>query len=546
MPLLARGFSSSYLAGEAIARTFLPLDFRSGDDRRARTRAAAARRAPAELLAVLRAQQASLPASPARARNLEALAAGGTAVVVTGQQVGLFLGPLYAFYKAASAVAVARALAEESSVRCVPLFWLQTEDHDYAEIAATTVAGAGGRPVALALPPEPEAEARVSIAHRRLPAEVAGLLDALGDLLGPGPAAQETLALLRAHYRAGRPLAAAFGGLLAELFSDEGLLVLDPRTAPIAALAAPLYRQALDGAAEIERRLEARRAGLAEAGFEEQIPTRPGCALVFGHRDSATGPRYRLQPPARPGETAGDSWGLAGCSARWSRAELADALERDPLRFSTSALLRPLVQDTLLPTAAYVGGPAEVSYFAQAAPLYEHFRVAMPVIVPRASFRYVDPHTQRRLGELGLRADDLARAKTDLVTLLPRVAAPGAARVAAQITPAVDQIAATVAALDPRDRNLTRAAERTRAHVARALERLATRYARKLAEREGVALARLARIRDALLPGGAPQERVYGWPSLAGRIGPAELKALVFARLADAGPFAAGLRELQP
>ncbi|HVV52757.1 MAG TPA: bacillithiol biosynthesis cysteine-adding enzyme BshC, partial [Polyangia bacterium] len=437
---MPRGFESSYLAGEAIARTFLPLDFRSGDDRIARTRRAAARRAPAELVAVLRAQQAALPPSRAREENLEALAAGGTAVVATGQQVGLFLGPLYGFYKAASAVAVARALSAEAGVRCVPLFWLQTEDHDFAEIAAATVAGHGdGRPIALALPTEPPAEARVSIAHRRLPAEVAPLLDALADQLGPGPAAAETLALLRAHYTAGRSLAGAFAGVLAALFAEEGLLVLDPREARVAALAAPIYREALAGAAAIERRLDERRAALAAAGFDEQIPARPGCALVFGHRDAATGPRYRLQRPT----DAAAPWRLAGCEAAFTPGEIEGALARDPLRFSTSALLRPIVQDTLLPTAAYVGGPAEVSYFAQAAVLYQHFQLDMPLIVPRARFRCLDPHTRRRLGELGLGADDLARPDAELLARLPGARAAGlpsaaelGARVAAEIAPA--------------------------------------------------------------------------------------------------------------
>jgi bacillithiol biosynthesis cysteine-adding enzyme BshC len=549
MPLVARGFSSSYLADEEIARPFLPCDFRSGSDRTARARAAAERRVPAPLIALLRAQQAALPPSPARAANLEALAEGRTASVVTGQQVGLFLGPLYGFYKAASAIATARALAAEAGVRCVPLFWLQTEDHDFAEVASAIVAGPGGEPVELSLPPEPAAEARVSLAHRRLPDEVGPLLDALADLLGPGQAAQETLALLRAHYTAGRPLGAAFAGLLGALFAEEGLLILDPRAAPVAALAAPIYREALAGSVEIERRLDARRAALAAAGFDEQIPSRPGCALLFGHREAATGPRYRLERP----DTAGAPWRLAGGETAFTPAEIDAALAREPLRFSTSALLRPIVQDTLLPTAAYVGGPAEVSYFAQAAPLYEHFRLAMPVIVPRASFRCLDPHTRRRLGELGISADDLSRADTEIVMRLPHLepkgtpsAAEVAGRVAADVMPVVDQIAQTVATLDPRDRNLTRAAERTRTHVGRALERLTARYARKLAQLEGATLARLARARDALLPGGVPQERAYAWPSLAGRIGPARFKALVLAHLADPGPFTTGLRDLRP
>jgi bacillithiol biosynthesis cysteine-adding enzyme BshC len=552
-----RPFSSSYFAGEEIARRFIPLDFRSGADRAARTRAAAERRVSPPLVAVLRDQQAALPASRARAHNLEALASGQTAVVATGQQVGLFLGPLYGFYKAASAVAVARALEAESGVRCVPLFWLQTEDHDFAEIASATVAGVGGEPVALSLPLGSAAETRVSVAHRHLPPEVGALVDTLAELLGAGPAAKETLALLRAHYTAGRPIAQAFAGVLAELFADEGLLIFNPREARVAELAAPIYREALDASTTIGQRLDERCAALAEAGFDQQIPMRPGCALLFGHLGAATGPRYRLERQIGTPGTSGSSdssgsWRLAGSDGLFSRAEITEALAHDPLRFSTSALLRPIVQDTLLPTTAYVGGPAEVSYFAQMGPLYEHFRLAMPLIVPRGRFRCLDPHTRRRLAELGLAADDVARPQAELVARLPHTASgafPSApqltARVAAEIAPAVEQIAAAATALDPKDRNLARAAKRTQAQVARALMRLTGRYARKLAEREGVALVRLARVQNALAPGGVPQERAYAWPSLAGRLGPAALRTLVLGRLAAVGPFTTALQELE-
>ena len=558
MPSVPRPFSSSYFAGEEIARRFIALDFRSAADRMARTRAAAERHVPAALLTVLRDQQAALPPSRARAHNLEALAAGGTAVVATGQQVGLFLGPLYGFYKAASAIAVARALETESGVRCVPLFWLQTEDHDFAEIASATVAGRGGEPVTLSLPVETATEARVSLAHRLLPSEVGALLDTLAELLGTGPAAQETLALLRAHYVLGRPIAQAFAGVLAELFAEEGLLIFNPREARVAALAAPIYREALGACTSIGQRLEEQGAALAAADFEQQIPLRPDCALVFGHLGAANGPRYRLERKIETAGTSGPSgtsgsWQLAGGDGAFSNQEIADALAHDPLRFSTSALLRPMVQDTLLPTAAYVGGPAEVSYFAQMGPLYEHFRLAMPLIVPRGRFRCLDPHTRRRLAELALGADDIARPQAELVARLPNTASrefpPAAdltARVASEIAPVVAQLAAAAAALDPKDRNLGRAAERTRAQVARALARLTGRYARKLAEREGVALGRLARVQNALAPGGVPQERAYAWPSLAGRLGPAALKALVFERLAAVGPFTTALQDLEP
>ncbi len=398
---MGRAFSSSYFAGEATARPFLPFDFRDAADRDTRTRAAAGRRASEALIEVLRAQQAALAPSPARAAALDALAAGGTAVVATGQQVGLFLGPLYGFYKAASAVAVARALEADSGVRCVPLFWLQTEDHDFAEIASVAIATSDGGTLRLALDADAGSPARASVAGRRLGAEVSSLVDRLAQALGPSAAAAETMDVLRRHYQPERPIAAAFAGAMAELFADEGLLFFDPRDVRVAALAAPIHRRAIAAADDVVRRLQERSAALAAAGFDEQIPCRPDCALSFFHPDGPQGDRFRLARrsyvPGVPG-----AWGLSGRDDIIPPAVLDAALAREPLRFSTSALLRPILQDSLLPTAAYVGGPAEVSYFAQLAPIYDAFELTAPLVVPRARFRCVDASTRRRLAALGI------------------------------------------------------------------------------------------------------------------------------------------------
>jgi bacillithiol biosynthesis cysteine-adding enzyme BshC len=547
MPSVARAFSSSYLAREVIARRFIPVDFRSPEDRVARVRAAAARPVDPTAIAVLREQQDRLPASPARSHAADVLARGGAAVVATGQQVGLFLGPLYGLYKAASAVAMAGALGQEAGAPCVPLFWLQTEDHDFAEIASATVAGRDGRPVRLALEAT-NADARVSIAHQRLGPEVGRLLDGLADFLPASAAADETLALLRAHYVEGRPLAGAFAGVLAALFADEGLLVLDPRDVRLARLAAPIYETAIRDCDEIAARLEARRVALAEAGFDEQIPTRARCALAFFHQGRADGPRFRLERPAADG-----TWRLSGCDDAVDDAAIAEALARDPLRFSTSALLRPIVQDTLLPVAAYVGGPAEVSYFAQLGPIYDHYGLAPPLVVPRARFRCVDAPTRRLLDALHLAPADLARPDAELAARQAVARPPGAPdpaalarRITDEIAPAVDAIATAIESFAPADRNLARAAARTRAHVGRALERLTNRYSHLLAERDGVVLGRLARLRDALAPGGVPQERAYAWPSLAGRHGPLALKRLVLDGLAGDALFSTEEKELRP
>ena len=553
---VGRSFSSSYLAGDAAAAAFLPRDFRQRVVRIAAARQAAERRVDAALLATIAEQHAVLPASAARDRNLEALAGGRTAVVVSGQQVGLFLGPLYTFYKAATAIAAARVIEHESGVRCVPLFWLQTEDHDFAEIAGSTAAARDGSPVRLALPEGAPELQRTSVAHRRLGPEVTGLLDDFAELAGETPAARAVVALLRAHYRPGQSMASAFAGALAAIFADEGLLFLDPRDARVAALAAPIYRRAITDAGAIDGLLARQGQRLRDAGFDCQVALRAGSPLVFFHAHGAAGPRCRLQMgtlkgfPDPPDAGDGATWRPDAGGASVSTAALLDTLARDPLCFSTSALLRPIVQDALLPTAAYVGGPAELSYFAELDPLYDHFGVSPALAVPRARFRCVEAPARRALDALGLTADDVARPLPELLARTATPATDGAPdadhlrrRIDAEIAPVVGAISDSVVDAEP---ELARAAERTRISVARALRRLTDRYARMRAERDGVTRHRLERLRAALYPDGVPQERVFGWPTLAARIGAAQFKQLVLDRLAEVGPFATALQELRP
>jgi bacillithiol biosynthesis cysteine-adding enzyme BshC len=408
------------------------------------------------------------------------------------------------------------------------------------------VAGPDGQPVRLQLAEAGEVQPRVSVAHRCLGTDIDGVLDQVASLLDGQPGAGEVLALLRAHYRPGRSLAAAFAGVLATLFADEGLLFLDPRDARIASLAAPIYRSCLEEADLIERLLQDRQAALSAAGFATQVPVR-SCALVFFHQDRAAGPRFRLQKGAREGAGA---WALAGTTARVADAELLDLLAREPLRFSTSALLRPIVQDALLPTVAYVGGPGEINYFAELGPLYQHFEVVPPLLVPRARFRCVDARTRRWLEQAGLVAADLAQPSRDIRARLHPAVPAGSpdpqelrARVARQILPAVEEIASAISATGE---SLRRPAQRTRDSVAHVLERLIGRYARGLVERDETTLRRIEKLEMVLNPGGVAQERFYGWPWLASRLGPAVFKRLVFERLEQAGAFATDILELLP
>jgi uncharacterized protein YllA (UPF0747 family) len=335
---------------------------------------------------------------------------------------------------------------------------------------------------------------------------------------------------------------------MASVFSDDGLLLLDPRDGRIAELATPVYRRCLDDCGSIEQMLHERSKALADAGFSEQVSVRDGGALLFLHRDAVTGPRVRMLQ--NPKAMTGTDWLLAGSHDTASAAEVDRLLAREPLRFSTSALLRPIVQDTLLPTVGYVGGPGEINYFAQVQPLYAHFGLEPPLLFPRARFRLLDVPTRRRLAQLGVAANDLC-LPTD--QLLLRLAAPSQATtspallretVERQILPAMDALVATVGA--QADPGLQKLAKRTRQRVAYRFDHLLARYARVLAEKDTTTMQRLQRLQWTLCPDGIPQERFYSWPWLASQVGISAARRLVLDHLAAHGPFVTDLQDLEP
>jgi bacillithiol biosynthesis cysteine-adding enzyme BshC len=537
---------------------FLSRGFGDARDRAAAVRSASRRSLDPALLELLRAQNETGPGAELRKAAIDRLARGNAAVVITGQQVGLFLGPLYTLYKAASAVAIAKALTLETGVDCLPLFWLQTEDHDFPEIAGCSV------PVDLDPQKTPSSllqlrlhdsvdpiDERRSIGDRKLGAEVPSLLDQLENALEGLPHLRETIDCLRTNYREGVAPGEAFAGVLKALFAEHGLLVLDPRCSAVAKLAAPIVARALTHAESIDALLKARGDALREAGFSEQIEPRPGSPLCFVHVVETHGARYRLTAGKAPG-----SFVAPGLDQPITTAALLEIHAGDPLRFSTSALLRPLVQDSLLPTAVYVGGPAEVNYFAQLEPLYRAFEVPMPLIAERAHARLVPRRIRLVLEKLGLRAGQL---DLSLDQLLPALHLQGSGDPARSLSPAPG--AAWSAELDERlarygneiqqvDPSLAKAAARLRGSVERALAKLQRKHQRSALARDQGLRSQVDRLQGFLRPHGEPQERVLSFPAFAARVGMRELTQRILSAIgtglpdSESTPAAPGLHEI--
>ena len=361
----------------------------------------------AKVADILRAQNHVFGADAAVESSLDQFA-NGAATVVSGQQVGLFSGPSYTIYKVLSALRLAEEL-RRAGKPAVTVFWLATEDHDLAEVNHCLWPSRSGSE-RLELPPESPVKRRVG--ELPLGDGVLALVERAAGVL-QGPAAGQTADALRAAYRPPETYGSAFGKLLARIFAGTGLILLDPLSADLHALAAPLYRAALEQHTELAGELLARSKSLEKRGFHAQVKVTEHNTLLFVDVD-----RERLPLRARNGDFA---LGRRTMSLR----QLTDLLGSSPQVFSPNVLLRPVVQDLLLSTAAYVAGPAEIAYFAQASVAYRRLLGRMPVILPRASFTLVEPHVARLLRKYGLEFADFfggrgpVRKKME-AALLPR------------------------------------------------------------------------------------------------------------------------------
>lgn len=355
--------------------------------------AAAARPVPrGELATVLAAQQDVFGGGDAARGNVERLRDGDAVAVVTGQQPALFGGPLYNLLKAATAVSLAQTLEARSGRPHVPVFWIANDDHSLKSLDHVHAVRPDGEVVRIAWEHGREHDTE-PVATVRLDAGIARALNAL-NALGPGDA--DARALLEDAFRSGELLSDCFGRLLARLF--DGLVVVDPSDRRLRRLGMPALAPELAFPSPSTEAAAVATARLAELGFRPQVSLRAdrlnlfhGSPQRFRVRAGADGFQIDHGGPLVDGDTL--------------RARFAEA----PEEFSPNVLLRPLYQDALFPTAAYVAGPSETAYFAQLAPVYERFGMPMPVVCPRAGATIVDAARAAALRDAGLTVADVLR-----------------------------------------------------------------------------------------------------------------------------------------
>jgi len=355
-----------------------------------------------EVASILRAQNETFGSGEESQKNLQRLADGAVAVV-TGQQVGLFGGPAYAFYKALSAIGAAQELTN-CGVEAVPVFWMATEDHDVDEVRHVAWFHEGEL-MNFELP-RPSEDA-VPVGRIRLGAEIDELVRRAQPLLG------ETFGdYLHETYVPAATYGSTFGGLFARIFADFGLILLDPLDERLHRVAVPVLRDALARRDELHEKLLRRGKELEAAGYEPQVKVSSRSTLLFS-----------MDAGKRQVINATNGSFVSG-SLNMTREEWLRRVEDAPDKFSPNALLRPVMQDHLLPTVAYFGGPSEISYYAQSEVLYKELLGRMPVLLPRADFTLVDPKAVRLLTKYHLQVEDVWQGSQELRNRMYNSAVP--------------------------------------------------------------------------------------------------------------------------
>ncbi|MGC1615196.1 MAG: bacillithiol biosynthesis cysteine-adding enzyme BshC [Candidatus Acidiferrum sp.] len=374
----------------------------------------------AEVATILAEQNAAFGTGEATRENLARFERGAT-TIVSGQQVGLFSGPAYAIYKAVSAIQIAQELTR-AGVDAVPVFWMATEDHDLEEVRTSTWCH-NGKLRRFELPGNGDAGLPVGrivlgTQVQEMVDEAAGILTAAGGEFVAG--------IFRESFGAQETYGSAFGKLFARLFAEQGLILLDPLDARLHRIAGEVLSRAVEERDVLDEALLARGKELDKAGFAAQVKVTARSTLLFGMRPGEVrGAREGSRKSVRLPITS--SGGKFVCGEQtWTREELLRAVQTSPENFSPNALLRPVVQDYLLPTAAYIAGPSEIAYFAQAEVIYKKLLGRMPVILPRASYTILDAKAEKLLRRYGLKVEDVWRGSQELRRKMEMASVPSA------------------------------------------------------------------------------------------------------------------------
>jgi bacillithiol biosynthesis cysteine-adding enzyme BshC len=485
-----------YLAGEAAAADFFGRRFddlasfaaKAAEvdgrfDRAARERAVAALTVPPG-------------ADPSRLRRF--VDEGGY-VVTTGQQPGLYGGPLYSIYKALTAVRLAEALEERLGKPVLPVFWVASDDHDWVEANHADVITVDNELRRFQIDtPDP---GRAPALHRiELPAQADEVLDAFCAVLPDTEFSGEFVSLIRDGYRSGRTLPDGFHALMQGALGRFGLYFTDAADPTVKEGSRELLLGELEDSARFEDVLRATAHQLELQGYDLQVPILEGGVNLFLEGSAGRERLYREEGRFR----------LRGSGEYLDVVEIRARVERDPLALSPNVLLRPVVESRVFPTLAYVGGPGEMAYFAQLRGYFEAHGIEMPIVFPRWAATVVETKIRKVLDKFGMALPGLSRPFHEIASEIAREEVPADVRAAigqlrGALGTGVSELQRAASAVDP---TLKGPVQHLRSQAFGALDDVEKKVTAAVKREREITLSQLEKAQLHLYPLGSPAERV--------------------------------------
>lgn len=455
-----------------------------------------------EVAEILQAQNQEWSAPEPVEEAIRQFARPDTLALVTGQQAGLFGGPLYTVYKIFTIIKMAESLQEKyPQWNFVPVFWMEVDDSDFREINHLHILNANGDLLDLQLPEQPGDYRPVYL--RKIPPEIEQIHGQLASICLPNEFREKVLTEIKNIYAPGKSFADAFAEWLLHFFGPFGLIVMNPADVRFKTLLRPLFRRSLEEREMLLQKFRENREKLERKGYHSQIKLDPAQTLLFFIADDQSRCRIDAQDREYLIRHPSSSYPLP-------HNELLKLLDHSPERFSPNVALRPVVQDMLLPTLAYSGGPAEISYFAQLKPLYLHLKVTEPIFFPRARITLLEKKVQRWMEKFSVTEKIIFEKKNALSEYLIRQRTnpllekyfEDAGR---KISQTLEQLEAQLSKIDP---TLKPAWERSENQIENALMKLKWKAEQARERKMETEIRQIRKLTDHLFPGGKYQERV--------------------------------------
>ena len=442
-------------------------------------------------------EQNRYTSSPAAQKYLKALADPNSLIIITGQQLGLMVSPLYTVYKALTILKLAELLNKDN-LKYIPVFWLETEDHDFQEINHLGIWDGKLNPVQIRY--DGQDAGRKSIRHYIIGDKIAEVFSALEDRLIDTEFKTDFMNSLREFYQPGTSWVDAACSFFRQLFASTGLLFFEPGREEIKNISASFFIDFVEKAADVTDIIQKTSRNLADSGYDLQVNPLPGKTYV--HIEDENQQRLHLYFEQ-------NEFYFKDRTDRYSKAQIQGLIKSAPDRVSTAVISRPLLQSWLLPVAVYVAGPAEIAYWAQLGDLFSKFNIMLPLIAPRSSATLIEPKVKRFTEKHDIDLGILPLKKQNFIdTYFSHMPEDAIRNPIVSIREMLREIREDLTVyLNQLDPTLVPVGEKTLERIIGQIDNLEGRSVQARQRNEVTVTSHLAQIHEAVFPEGTPQER---------------------------------------